>query len=149
MLFTSSLLSCLPQDEFAATPLMAASDENHPEVTRFLIASGADLNCQTKVFDNMFCFRGMFTIPHISLQEGMSSLQFACDSGNTDIVKVLIQSNANIELKNRVGVVLIILLLLAVDNHFIVQHTGETDRTNDSILARSPVNSDGADQSWS
>ena len=50
---TSSLLSCLPQSEFAATPLMAASDKNHLEVTMFLISNGADVNRQTKVFDNV------------------------------------------------------------------------------------------------
>ena len=44
-----------------------------------------------------------FTFLH---QNGDSSLQAACIIGNTDIVKVLIQSNADIELVNKVGVLL-------------------------------------------
>ena len=103
VLFTSSLLSCLPQEEPCATPLITASIENHIQVVRFLIQSGASINKQNKVFDNLFCFHNLFTVPHIPPQYGNSPLQSACDRGNTDIVKFLIQSNANIELKNKVG----------------------------------------------
>ena len=82
---------------------MAASYENHPKVTRFLIVSGADLNHQTKVVFYVM-FHSMFTIPHTCIlsQKGWSPLQIACDRGNIDIVKLLILSNANIELKNKV-----------------------------------------------
>ena len=50
VLFTSSLLSCSSQDEYADTPLIAASVENHIEVARFLLEHGASINYQTKVF---------------------------------------------------------------------------------------------------
>ena len=108
MLFTSSLLSCSPQGEFAATPLIAASDKNHIEVARFLIEHGASIDYQTKVFDNLFLFSNLLIILHFCIppQRGYSALQAACNNGNTDIVKLLIQSNANIELKNQVGFVL-------------------------------------------
>ena len=56
VLFTSSLLSCLPQDEYAATPLITASVENHVEVARMLIKYGASTDYQNKVFDNLFVF---------------------------------------------------------------------------------------------
>ena len=56
VLFTSSLLSCSPQDEYASTPLMAASDENHIEVARFLVEHGASINYQNQVFDNHFLY---------------------------------------------------------------------------------------------
>ena len=102
MLFTSSLLSYSPQDEYAATPLIAASGENHIEVARFLIEHGANIDYQNEVFDKHVLFYNLLCIPP---QNGYSSLQAACDSGNTDIVKLLIQSNANIELKNKVGFV--------------------------------------------
>ena len=49
MLFTSSLLSCLPQGEYAATPLITASVENHIEVARFLVEHGAGINLPNKV----------------------------------------------------------------------------------------------------
>ena len=50
MLFISSLLSRLSQDEFAATPLIMACDKERIEVIRFLIENGADINGQNKVF---------------------------------------------------------------------------------------------------
>ena len=58
----------------------------------------------------------MYFIPHscIPPQYGNSSLQAACNSGNTDIVKLLIKSNANIEIKDNVGFVLIIVLLYII-----------------------------------
>ena len=58
MLFTCSLLSRSPQSEYAATPLITASGENHIEVARFLVEHGASVNYQTKVFflNNFFVF---------------------------------------------------------------------------------------------
>ena len=105
MLFTSSLLSCSPQDEYAATPLIAASVRNRIEVAKFLVEHGANVNYQNQVFFNHFLFSNLLFIPHTCIrpQYGNSALQVACDRGNTDIVKLLIQSNANIELKNKVG----------------------------------------------
>ena len=49
MLFISSLLSCLPQDDTAATPLIIACGLIHIEVARFLVEHGADTNLQNKV----------------------------------------------------------------------------------------------------
>ena len=43
-------------------------------------------------------------------QKGNSPLQVACVYGNIEIVKLLIKSSADIELKNKVGVVLSIIL---------------------------------------
>ena len=55
VLFTSSLLSCSPQGGIvAATPLMAASGENHIEVARFLVEHGASIDYQNQVFDILF-----------------------------------------------------------------------------------------------
>ena len=65
MLFTSSLLSCLPQDEYAATPLITACGENKFEVVKFLIENAANINYQTKVFDINFCFCNLFIIHNI------------------------------------------------------------------------------------
>ena len=95
---------------------MAAIEENHLEVVRFLVSSGANVNYRTKVVDNILLSRITCLLYHnaYSLQKGMSPLLCACDCGNTDIVKLLIQVNANTELKNKVGVVLTIVDL---DNH--------------------------------
>ena len=108
VLFTSSLLSCLPQDQFGATPLITACGENHLPIVRVLIENRANINYQKEVFDNLVCFHNLFTIPHIPQQNGNSPLQCACIKGHLNIAKFLIQSNANIELKNKVG---------SLDNH--------------------------------
>ena len=50
VLFTYSLLSCSPQNEYAATPLIIASDVNHIEMARFLVKHGASVNFQNQVF---------------------------------------------------------------------------------------------------
>ena len=39
----------------------------------------------------------------LHMQYGWSSLQGACDRGNLDIVKVLMEYHADIELKNKVS----------------------------------------------
>ena len=113
VLFITSLLSCSSQGEPFATPLMAASGINHIEVARFLVEHGASINYQNQVFDNHFLlnFSNLLIIPLscIPSQYGYSALQVACNSGSTDMVKLLIQSNANIELKNKVGFVLVII----------------------------------------
>ena len=87
---------------------MAASDENHIEVARFLIEHGTNINYQNQVFDNHFLFSNLLIILYFCIppQNGNSALQTACICGDTDIVKLLIQSNANIELKNKVGFIL-------------------------------------------
>ena len=50
ILTSSLLLSCSPQDVPFATPLIAASSENHIEVARFLVEHGASINYQNQVF---------------------------------------------------------------------------------------------------
>ena len=49
----SSLLLAfyVPQDQFAATPLLAAGNNNHPQVASYLISKGANINYQNKVID--------------------------------------------------------------------------------------------------
>ena len=54
----SSLLLAfyVPQDQFAATPLIAACDENKPEVARYLIQKRANVNLQDKVNNCLYYF---------------------------------------------------------------------------------------------
>ena len=75
-------------------------------MARFLVEHGASIDYQNQVFFiTTSCFLICLLYPSscIPPQFGYSALQVACDRGNTDIVKLLIQSNANIELKNKVG----------------------------------------------
>ena len=117
-LFTSSLLSCSPQDGVVApTPLIAASGKNHIEVARFLVKQGASIDYQNQVFlitTSYFLICLLYPNSCVPPQFGYSALQVACDRGNTDIIKLLIQSSANIELKNNVGFVLTIILLYII-----------------------------------
>ena len=50
----------VPQDQFAATPLIAACGENKLEVAKFLIQKGANMNLQTKVVNTLYCFHNLF-----------------------------------------------------------------------------------------
>ena len=60
---------------------------------RFLISS---------LFSNLLIISQYCIPPHDRVETQLFKLH-ACVLGNTDIVKLLIQSNANIELKNKVG----------------------------------------------
>ena len=119
-LFTSSLLSCSPQDGvIAPTPLIAASGKNHIEVARFLIKHGASIDYQNQVLISFFfCFLiCSLKFSQFLFQNGYSALQVACIRGNTDIVKLLIRFNANIELKNKVSLVLAYLIIIIIIHH--------------------------------
>ena len=59
---TSLLLAFyVPQDQFAATPLLTACDNNKAEVARYLIQKRANVNYQTKVVGCFYCFFDLFT----------------------------------------------------------------------------------------
>ena len=78
MLFTSSLLSCSPQEPPCATPLIAASIQNHIKVARFLVERGASINYQNKVFDiNIFAYNSTFTY-HFTIERQLTSSMCMC-----------------------------------------------------------------------
>ena len=45
----------VPQDQFAATPLLAACHDNHPQVASYLIIKGASVNYRNKVSHYLYC----------------------------------------------------------------------------------------------
>ena len=53
----SSLLLAfyVPQDQVAATPLMTACFNNHPQVAGYLISKGANINYKNKVIHSLYC----------------------------------------------------------------------------------------------
>ena len=112
----SSLLLAfyVPQDQFAATPLLAACEHNRLEVARFLIQKGANVNYKAKVFTTPIVFRTITThcfvvvFSFFFLQSGWSALLDACDEGHTAVVNLLIDSGAKLEIKNNVSVELLV-----------------------------------------
>ena len=103
----SSLLLAfyVPQDRFAATPLIAACDENKLEVAEFLIQKGANMDLQNKVISTLYCFHNLFTKLNIFSQNlGEASLHIACKNGYTKIAKLLIESGAMLEITTHVSV---------------------------------------------
>ena len=48
------------QSPAAATPLIAACGENHPQVVSYLISKGAKVNYQQKVIHCLYCFVDWF-----------------------------------------------------------------------------------------
>ena len=65
----SSLLLAfyVPQDQFAATPLLTACYDNKVDVASYLIQQRANLNYQNKVINCLYCFHSLLTkqdFPH-------------------------------------------------------------------------------------
>ena len=65
----SSLLLAfyVPQDQFAATPLLTACERNKVDVAEYLITKKANINYQNKVINCLYCVQNLFTkqgFPH-------------------------------------------------------------------------------------
>ena len=67
----SSLLLAfyVPQDQFAATPLMSACIDSKLEVAKYLIEKGANINSQNKVVSTFYCFHNCLFINNVYLLE--------------------------------------------------------------------------------
>ncbi len=96
------------------TPLLFAISQGHTEVAEFLINSGADVSITS---DNgiyplhLACKRGLLNVVKLILEKhpellnlqdwlGQTSLIWAADDGRTDVVRFLIDKNANLNLSN-------------------------------------------------
>ena len=66
----SSLLLAfyVPQDQFAATPLIVACGNNKLEVAKYLLQKGANMDLRNKVISTLYCFHSLFTKLCISLR---------------------------------------------------------------------------------
>ena len=73
------------EDRNGSTPLMMAARKGHHSVVKKLVSSGASLNINKKN------------------EEGHTALDYACENGDLDIVKVLISYSADIETEDHDG----------------------------------------------
>ena len=107
----SSLLLAfyVPQGQVAATPLLTACFDNQVDVAKYLITKKANINYQNKVINCLYCFHNLFIIQGFAPQNlGESSLHCACKNGHTNVAKLLINSQADLQIKNNVSVDLLV-----------------------------------------
>ena len=105
----------VPQDNLAATPLITACFDNHPQVARYLISKGARVNYQQKVIHHPYCLIDLFTNPIFSPQKGYTSLHAASLDGHTTVVQLLINSKAKLDIKDNVSLALLVAHMSMVD----------------------------------
>ena len=84
------------KDFFRRTPLHDAVSGNHPHMVKFLISKGADVNA---VAD--FELPQHVCVPIDDKSWGLTPLQIAAREGSLEIARLLVDSGASIDLKNR------------------------------------------------
>ena len=96
-------MSFIPQTKLRSSPLAAACVNNHLQVVQFLINHGADVDYQDYVCN--YCWHYMYLCYQLqwSLQFGWSPLHFAAKNDRPEVVRLLLLSQANMELKNNVS----------------------------------------------
>jgi ankyrin repeat protein len=99
----------VPKDNIAATPLIIACINNHPQVASYLIGKGARVNYQNKVIHYLFCLLINNLLAKVSPQNNRSTpLHVACKNGYASIAKLLIESQAKLDIKDNVSVELLV-----------------------------------------
>ena len=104
-------MSFIPQTKDRASPLITACFDNHLKVAHLLITNGANINYKDGVCDNChYCFHTFkkYFFP----QYGKTPLHHASKEGNPEVVKLLVQSHANVNVKKNVSTDRIISLVL-------------------------------------
>ena len=94
----------MPQTKYGSSPLMAACQENELEVARVLINKRAAVNYQRKVCSYLHCYFKLLTKQTFVSQDGWTALHHASSKGHANVVNLLIHSDAQREIKNKVSV---------------------------------------------
>jgi ankyrin repeat protein len=87
------------------TPLHEAANKGHVEVVKILLEAGATVDAKTKVLRlDSPCISQLLTTP-VDLQSGQTPLHYASAQGHTAVVKLLLDSGADVmviwEVRNR------------------------------------------------
>ena len=139
------------------TALMWAVLENHPEVARYLIAHGADIDAQT----NLVIPDGITGVPGETKSAdigahgpgiyraravptpsgGMTALLFAAREGNLEVARILVDAGAGIERASANGTRPLVVAI--VNNHielamFLVERGADVNAT-DTFFKRAPL----------
>lgn len=104
------------RDEAGNTPLLLATDRNHPEVARLLINAGADVNIQNRILDSAYLLagaQGRLEILQLTLTHGAdlkstnrfggTALIPACERGHVEVVQTLLQAGVDPNHVNKLG----------------------------------------------
>ena len=96
----------IPQDKIRSSPLGAACEHNHPQIAQLLMSKSADINYQDNVCNYDFCFNNIIIYDIkfcFSLQYGNTPLHWGSLKGYPEVVKILVQSQPNLNIKNKVS----------------------------------------------
>ena len=94
--------SFIPQTKARSSPLIAASGNR--EVAQLLINNGAIINNKDGVCDNCHYYNiAIILLKSVSPQYGKTVLHFASEEGHPEVVVLLVQSHANVNVKNNVS----------------------------------------------
>ena len=103
-------MSFIPQTNERSSPLGIACGKNHPQVALLLINHGANINYQDGVC-NYFHYYFQTFKECFPPQYGMMPLHWASQNGHPEVVKILLQSQASVNVKSKVSTVIFILLV--------------------------------------
>ena len=97
-------MTFIPQIKIRSSPLTVVCGKNHLQVAELLINNGANINYKDGVSDN-YCNHGFqrFLTFNIFSQYGRTPLHRASKEGHPELVKLLVQSHANVNVKNNVS----------------------------------------------
>ena len=104
------------------TALHLAISNDHLDIAQLLVQAGADIDIQTNVRTYLMFIYAVYRhvdthiCYHIGiLQDGETALHCASSNGHLDIAQLLVQAGANIDLKNKVIILIIFGELLLND----------------------------------
>ena len=87
--------------------IVCAAKHDHHDIVEVLINSAADINFEDKVRQLAYLTCWVFALPLIwfvhVLKDGVSAIILAAVDGDEEAVKILIDSGADVNLKNKVS----------------------------------------------
>ena len=97
-------MSFISQTKLRSSPLGIACYNNHLQIAQMLINNGANISYKNSVCDNNYCYYCFHTFKeYLSPQSGNTILHLASMQGHPEVVKLLVQSHANVNVKNNVS----------------------------------------------
>ena len=94
-------IAFIPQAKERSSPLIAASGNR--EVAQLLINNGAIINYKDGVCNNCHYYIAFILLKSVSPQYGYTALHWASKKGHPEVVKLLVQSHASVNIKNNVS----------------------------------------------
>ena len=94
-------IAFIPQAKERSSPLIAASGNR--EVAQLLINNGAIINYKDAVCDNCHYYIAFILLKSVSPQYGKTVLHWASEEGHPEVVKLLVQSHANVNVQKNVS----------------------------------------------